>query len=79
MTDTGALQDPLAALPPLLESAREMLAASDARGDPAAEVLLTNLQECVVAAHHLILRRRLRASHGWPRGPTPRPTRRPGW
>jgi hypothetical protein len=59
MTDAGAHSDPLAALPLLLESARELLAGSGARGDPAAEALLTHLQECVVAAHRLVLQRRL--------------------
>jgi hypothetical protein len=57
----GASGDPLAALPLLLERARALLAASDARGDPAAEALLTDLQECVVEAHRLVLRRRLQA------------------
>jgi hypothetical protein len=59
MTGVGLTDDPLAALPRLLDEAREMLAASDVRGDPAVEALLTNLQECAIAAHRLVLQRRL--------------------
>jgi hypothetical protein len=59
MTEAGAHDDPLAAVPPLLDRARELLAASDARGDPAVEALLTDLQDCAVAAHRLVLQRHL--------------------
>jgi hypothetical protein len=54
-------QDPLAALPPLLERAREILGASDARGDPEAEGLLADLEHSVIAARRLVLRRRIEA------------------
>ena len=49
----------LATLPPLLERAREILVASGARGDADAEDLLANVEECVVAAHRLLLQRRM--------------------
>jgi hypothetical protein len=59
MSDVDMPRDPLAAVPPLLEEARTILAASDTRGDAVAEALLADLEECVVAAHRLVLRRRI--------------------
>jgi DNA-binding response OmpR family regulator len=59
VSDVSSPSDPLVLLPALLESAREILAGSDARGDPEIEAMLTNLEECVVGAHRLILRRRI--------------------
>ena len=59
VTDGGAPGGQLANLPPLLEQAREILVASDPRGDADAETLLAGLEECVVAAHRLLLRRRM--------------------
>jgi hypothetical protein len=58
-TAGGAPGGQLASVPPLLERAREILIASGARGDADAEALLANLEECVVAAHRLLLRRRI--------------------
>ena len=55
----GAPGGQLPKVPPLLERAREILVASGARGDADAEALLADLEECVVAAHRLLLRRRL--------------------
>lgn len=57
--DGGAPGGQLADVPPLLERAREILVASGAGGDADAEVLLAALEECVVAAHRLLLRRRM--------------------
>jgi hypothetical protein len=58
-TNGGAPGGQLANLPPLLERAREILIASGPRGDADAEALLAALEECVVAAHRLLLQRRM--------------------
>ena len=54
--------DPLVTLPKLLEEARELLLASDARDGPEADALLADLEACVVAAHRLVLRRGIGAN-----------------
>jgi hypothetical protein len=59
MTDAGAPSEAIAAVPQLIERARQILAASEAHGDPETEALLADLAEAVVAASRLVLRRRI--------------------
>ncbi len=64
MSEDQTPNDRLAALPVLLSQARESLAASGALGDPEADALLASLEECVVAAYRLILRRQIEGADG---------------
>jgi hypothetical protein len=56
--------EPLEALPGLLTLARQALIASFERGDPDSDELKALLEACVVSAHRLRLRERLRATAG---------------
>lgn len=50
--------DPLAPVADLIAQAHDMLAASAAQDDPGVEALLANLEDCFLAVHRLILKRR---------------------
>jgi hypothetical protein len=54
--------DPLAELPDLISQAHSILAASTGEDDPEVEALLADLESCVIAAHRLMLRRRMAAA-----------------
>lgn len=64
--DLKARCAPLEALPALLTLAREVVVTSLAAGDPEGDELKSLLEACVVGAHRLRLRERLRGGRGRP-------------